>query len=66
MFATACSSLCTVSASLLTAARAEAMFASRVAVLMVDVVEEDVDLVSLDGFNSLDALPVSPEVLVAG
>jgi hypothetical protein len=66
VFATACSSLCAVRASLLTAARAEAMFASRVAVLIVDVVEEDVDFVSLDALVSPDALRVSPAVLVAG
>ena len=38
---TACSSLCTVSLSLLTAALAEARLASRVAALTVDFDEED-------------------------
>ena len=56
----------------MTAARAEAMFASRVAVLIVAVVEEDVDFVSLDALlsrealDSPDALRVSPELLVDG
>ena len=39
MFPTACSALCTVSLSLLTAALAEARFASRVAALCLVVVE---------------------------
>ena len=41
---TACSSLCTVSLSLLTAAFAEARFASRVAELTVEPDEDELEL----------------------
>ena len=45
---TACSSLCTASLSLLTAALAEARFASRVAALVVALDDEPPELPSLD------------------
>jgi hypothetical protein len=47
VFWTACSSLCTVSLSLLTAALAEARFASRVAALIVAFAAEEPELASL-------------------
>src|SRR5271165_6149787 len=46
VFWTACSSLCTVSLSLLTAALAEAMFASRVAGLTLELDEDEPEPVS--------------------
>jgi len=44
VFSTACSSLCTVSLSLLTAAFADARFASRVAELTVEPDEDELEL----------------------
>jgi hypothetical protein len=64
VFWTACSSLCTVSLSLLTAARADARFASRVAVLTIEVVGE-LDLASLVS-RSPPLVVCSPVVVAAG
>lgn len=60
---TACSSLCTVSVSLLTAALAEARFASRVAVLIVAFVVEEPELLSLLLVSRSDVAPLLGEVL---
>ena len=63
------SSLCTVNLSLLTAARAEARFASRVAVLMLEIEEDELDFVSalVSLVSRVLALPLvacSPAVVV--
>ena len=65
VFWTASSSLCTVNLSLLTAARAEARFASRVAELMLELEEDELGLVSLVSRSlPLSFVACSPVVVV--
>jgi hypothetical protein len=61
---TACSSLCTLSVSLLTAALAEARFASRVAVLIVDLDELEPELDSLLSPSRVVEVPLPEELVV--
>jgi hypothetical protein len=61
---TACSSLCTVSVSLLTAALAEARFASRVAVLIVALDELPPELDSLLSPSRVVEVPLPEELVV--
>jgi len=61
---TACSSLCTVRVSLLTAALAEERFASRVAVLMVDLDELPPELESLLSPSRPVEVPLPVELVV--